>query len=204
MVAKLDLKKQYKELYSTSKSTPSLVEVPQQKILAIDGKGDPNTAVSYQQAVETLFPLAYKMKFLAKKELERDYVVMPLEGLWWAEKMSDFTEGKRDNWLWKSFIVQPDFITEKLFAKAVAEVKKKKDPPALDKLCLETLHEGKSVQILHVGPYSDEGPTIEKLHTFAREHGHSFDGHVQKHHEIYLSDMRRVARENLKPFSGSL
>jgi hypothetical protein len=147
---------------------------------------------------ETLFPVAYKTKFLAKKELGQDYVVMPLEGLWWAESMDTFTIGSRDDWQWKIFIVQPDFITSQLVEAAQAEVKKTKNPPALDKLCFETLHEGMCVQILHVGPYADEGPTIEKLHTFAGESDYCFDGLVQRHHEIYLSDMRRTAPEKLK------
>ncbi len=198
MAAKIDLKKQYKELYSASQKKVALVEVPEQKILSIDGKGDPNTSIAFKEGVETLFPVAYKTKFLAKKELGQDYVVMPLEGLWWAENMDTFTTGSRDDWQWKIFIVQPDFITRQLVEAAQAEVKNKKNPPALDKLCFETLHEGMCVQILHVGPYADEGKTIEKLHTFARENDYSFDGVVQRHHEIYLSDMRRTAPEKLK------
>lgn len=198
MVAKIDLKKQYRELYAASPEKAVLVDVPEQKILAIDGKGDPNTSPAFQQGVETLFPVAFKTKFLSKKELGRDYVVMPLEGLWWADDMADFTTDNRENWLWRLFIVQPDFISSELIEAARTEVKHKKNPPALDKLCFETLHEGTSVQILHVGPYADEGPTIDRLHSFAREQNCSFDGLVQKHHEIYLSDMRRTAPEKLR------
>jgi hypothetical protein len=198
MVAKIDLKKQYRELYSASPKRVVLVDVPEQKILSISGKGDPNTSPAFQQGVEALFPVAFKTKFLSKKELGRDYVVMPLEGLWWAEDMAKFTTADRDNWQWKIFIVQPDFITSDFIEAARAEVKQKKNPPALDKLCFETLHEGPSVQILHVGPYAEEGSTIERLHGFAREQNCSFDGLVQKHHEIYLSDMRRTAPEKLR------
>ena len=134
MAAKIDLKKQYRELYSASQKKVTLVEVPEQKILSIDGKGDPNTSIAFKEGVEALFPVAYKTKFLAKKELGQDYVVMPLEGLWWAESMDTFTTGSRDDWQWKIFIVQPDFITSQFVEAAQAEVKKKKNPPALDKL----------------------------------------------------------------------
>jgi hypothetical protein len=121
-----------------------------------------------------------------------------MEGLWWAEDMKDFNTGNRDNWQWKIFIVQPDFITSHLIEAALKDIRQKKNPSALDKLCFETLHEGKSVQILHVGPYDKEGPDIERLHTFARENNYSFDGLVQRHHEIYLSDMRRTSPEKLR------
>ncbi len=193
MTIKLDLKKELKELYSAPKTKPSFVEVPQQQIIEIDGTGDPNSAASYQQAIETLFPVAFKIKFLAKSEIGKDYVVMPLEGLWWAEDMAKFSLENKDNWLWKSFIVQPDFIDETIFAKAVDEVRKKKNLPAIDKIRFESLHEGTAVQILHIGPYSEEESTIETLHKFTEENNLSFDGKIQKHHEIYLSDVRRVA-----------
>ena len=198
MNKKIDLKKQYRELYSASFKKVALVDVPEQNILSIDGKGDPNTSRAFQEGVEALFPVAFKTKFLAKKELARDYVVMPLEGLWWADDMSDFTTANRDNWQWKIFIVQPDFITSHIIEAARVEVQQKKILPALEKLCFETLHEGTSVQILHVGPYTEEGPTIDRLHAFAREKNCSFDGFVQKHHEIYLSDMRRTVPEKLR------
>ncbi len=194
---KIDLKKEYKDLYSATK-TPKLVDVPEQKIIYIDGKGDPNTATSFTEAMETLFPMAFTIKFLSKNELKQDYVVMPSEALWWAEDMDDFILAKKDNWLWRSFIVQPDCITRDLFDLAKETVKKKKNPPALDKLRFESLSEGHSAQIMHIGPYSEEAPTIEKLHTFIQDQGFTFDGLVQKHHEIYLSDMRRVAPEKLK------
>jgi len=198
MNKKIDLKKQYRELYSASPEKVALVNVPEQKILSIDGKGDPNTSPAFQQGVEALFPVAFKTKFLSKKELGLDYVVMPLEGLWWADEMTDFTTSDRDNWQWKIFIVQPDFITSRMIEAARAEVKQKKNPPALEKFSFETLHEGTSVQILHIGPYAEEGPTIDRLHAFARENNFSFDGRIQKHHEIYLSDMRRTAPEKLR------
>lgn len=198
MAEKLDMKKQFKHLYSASKVKPAIVEVPQQRIISIDGIGDPNTALSYKAAVETLFPLAFKIKFIAKKELGKDYVVMPLEGLWWAQDMSRFSLENKENWLWKIFIVQPDCIDKALCESAVKMVAKKKDLPALEKIRLETLSEGKSVQIMHIGPYAEEAPTIEKLHAFARDQGFSFNGLQQKHHEIYLSDVRRAAPEKLK------
>lgn len=197
MAAKIDLKKQFKDLYTAS-NTPKIVEVPEQRIICIDGKGDPNTAASFTEAMETLYPVAFTIKFLSKNELERDYVVMPPEALWWADDMSDFTKANKDNWFWTSFIVQPNFIDKNLFDTAIAEVKKKKNPPALDKLRFESINEGHSAQIIHIGPYNEEAPTINKLHRFIHDNGYSFDGLKEKHHEIYLSDMRRVAPEKLR------
>ncbi len=197
MATKIDLKKELKELYSATKK-PKLVEVPKQKIISIDGQGDPNTSDSFRQAMETLFPVAFTMKFLSKKELERDYVVMVSECLWWAENMNDFTLGNKDDWLWRSFIVQPDFITQGIFDTAIGQVRKKKDPPALDKLQFTTINEGLSAQIMHIGPYSEEAPSIKKLHQYIHDNGYTFDGLKEKHHEIYLSDMRRIAPEKLR------
>ena len=197
-VDKLDLKKEFKELYKVSDKAPVVVDVPLLKIISIEGKGNPNTSLEFKNAVEALFPVAFKIKFASKKELGKDYTVMPLEGLWWTEDMNEFSIENKDNWLWKVFIVQPDFITEDMFESSIEEVKKKKDLLSISKLRFETFSEGLSVQVLHVGSYDDEPKTVKMLHDFIAERGYSFDGLVQKHHEIYLSDMRKTASEKLK------
>lgn len=195
MPTKIDFKKELKELYAPSAKEISVVKVPKLNFLSIEGKGDPNTSQEYKEAVEALFPVAFKIKFTVKKELGQDYAVMPLEGLWWAADMNKFSANDKNAWLWESLIMQPSFITQKIFQKAVDEVKAKKDLPGLAKIKFITLEEGFSAQILYVGSYSEEKNTIEKLHAFIKEKGGSL---TQKHHEIYLSDPRKTAPEKLK------
>jgi hypothetical protein len=197
---KVDLKKENKKLYNPSTKDVSLVDVPEMKFLMIDGKGDPNTSPQYQNAMETLFPVSYKVKFISKKDKSQDYVVMPLEGLWWVDDMENFSIEDKTSWFWTAMIRQPEFITKKIINQAIGEVKEKKNPPAISKIRIETLKEGLSAQIMHMGPYSEEGPTVEKLHNFISEKGYKFDGSIpgQKHHEIYISDMRRTKPEKLK------
>jgi hypothetical protein len=192
-----DWKKELKHLYNPSAKEFVLVDVPSLQFLMIDGQGDPNTAAEYSQALEALYPLAYTLKFMSKRELNRDYAVPPLEGLWWAADMDVFTvRADRDAWQWMMMIMTPAWITQGQFERAVDEVRRKKNPAALDKVRLETFHEGLSVQIMHVGPYSAEGPTIARLHgEFLPQNGLVETG---KHHEIYLSDPRRSAPEKLK------
>jgi hypothetical protein len=199
-MAKIDLKKENKELYNPSKKEPSIVEVPEMKFLMIDGQGDPNTSKEYREAMETLFPVSYKTKFISKREKSQDYVVMPLEGLWWVHNMEDFSIEDKGNWKWTAMIRQPNFISKSIIKEAIKEVKEKKNPAALSKIRYETLEEGLSAQIMHIGPYSEEGPTVENLHNFIHEKGYEFDGSKpgEKHHEIYLSDMRRTKPERLK------
>jgi hypothetical protein len=199
-MAKLDLKKESKELYNPSKKEVSMVEVPEMKFLMMDGKGDPNTSQEYQDAMEALFPVSYKVKFMSKKENSQDYVVMPLEGLWWVNNMEDFTIEDKTGWKWTVMIRQPDFITKTMINNVIKELDDAKDLPALPKLRLEKFNEGMAAQIMHIGPYSEEGPTVEKLHSYIQEHGHEFDGSKpgEKHHEIYISDMRRTKPERLK------
>jgi len=195
-MSKVDFKKELKHLYRPSAKSPLLVDVPPMQYLMVDGHGDPNMAPEYAAAVEALYAVAYKIKFLSKKELERDYVVPPLEGLWWAEDMETFsTNLEKSAWDWTMMIMQPEWISHELFERAVREVGKKKDLPALPGLRLESYHEGPSAQVMHVGPYDAEGPTIAGLHTFIEEQGHELHG---KHHEIYLSDPRRVAPAKMK------
>ena len=174
-----------------------MVDVPPMKFLMVDGHGDPNTAREYQEVVEALYAVAYKLKFMSKKDLGKDYVVPPLEGLWWAEDMGTYSL-RRDKsaWDWTMMIMQPDWITQEMFEKAQGLVRKQKGLPALAKLRLATYREGLSVQIMHVGSYDDEGPTLSKMHKqFIPANGYQEAG---KHHEVYLSDPRKVAPEKLK------
>jgi hypothetical protein len=190
-VEKIDFKKELKHLFNPPSREPVLIEIPPINYLMIDGRGDP-IAKEAQEAIETVYPVAYTIKFTYKKAREIDYGVMPLEGLWWADDMSSFTNSNRDAWKWTYMIMQPDFITPEIYKEALAEVKKKKSLPAIKKIRFETLNEGLAAQVMHIGPFSAEGPTVEKLHTFIRNKGYSFDGLRQKHHEIYLSDIRKI------------
>ena len=186
---KIDIKKDLKSLYQPSAKAVALVEVPTMNYLMIDGEGDPNTSKSYAEAIETLFAVAYAVKFQIKRSQEIDYGVMPLEGLWWADDMAAFATGDKSKWKWTAMIMQPPFVTAEIVAAAVADVKKKKNPTAIAKVRFEPLSEGTCAQTLHVGPFSEEGPTIEKVHEFIRTRG-TLAG---KHHEIYLSDIRKAA-----------
>jgi hypothetical protein len=195
-MSKIDFKKELKHLYRPSPKEFVVVDVPPMNFLMIDGHGDPNTAQEYQDAVEALYAVSYKLKFTSKKELGKDYVVPPLEGLWWAEDMEAFTAARdKSAWDWTMMIMQPEWITQEMVEEAVKQVEKK-GLPALSQLYLETYREGLAVQILHIGSYDDEGPTIAKMHhEFMPENGYE---PVGKHHEIYLSDPRKVAPEKLK------
>jgi len=168
--------------------------------LMIDGEGNPNTSQEYQDSIEALFSVSFKVKFISKKEKAQDYVVMPLEGLWWAENMEDFSIKDKSGWKWTAMVRQPDFITKDMIEKAIEEVEKKKNPPAISKIKFESLHEGLSAQIMHIGSYSEEESMIEKLHNFIEENGYEFNGSMlgEKHHEIYVSDVRRIKPEKLK------
>lgn len=196
-MAKTDFKKALKHLYQPSKSAFSLLEVPPMRFLMIDGRGDPNTAPAYEAAVQALFSVAYTLKFMSKNGLGKDYVVPPLEGLWWANDMEAFTN-KRDKsqWLWTMMIMVPDWIPDDMAAQAQAAAGEKKELPALPKMQCECYDEGLAVQILHIGPYDEEGPVLDEMHTeFLPANNLVFNG---KHHEIYLSDPRRVAPDKLK------
>jgi len=192
---KLDLKKQYRQLYSPSAKKPEIVEVPPLSYIMVDGHGDPNTAPAYGEAIQTLYSLSYTLKFHIKKTLGRDYGVMGLEGLWWIPDMSKFTSSPKSDWDWTMMILQPDFITPALFEEAKQLVRAKNKAAPVDTARLEAYSEGTAVQIMYFGAYADEGPTIASLHQFAFDQGYSLHG---KHHEIYLSDPRRVAPEKLK------
>lgn len=193
---KIDYKKQLKHLYGPSAKKVEIVDVPQMHFLMVDGEGDPNTAKSFSDAIEALYPLSYTLKFMVKQGKKGvDYGVLPLEALWWADDMSAFATGKKDAWKWTVMIMQPEFITLKMVKEATEEVERRKKPVSLPLVRFETFKEGKAAQIMHIGPFSEEGPTIEKVHSFIENNGSRRMG---KHHEIYLSDIRRAAPEKWK------
>jgi len=171
-----------------------LVDVPDLRYLMVDGHGDPNTSPAFTEAVETLYPVAYAVKFASKRELGRDYVVPPLEGLWWAEDMETFTAARdKTRWDWTLMMLVPDGIGPDVVAAAIERVGAKARPARLDDLRLETLSEGLCVQTLHVGSFDDEAGVLDRMHhEFVPENGLRMVG---THHEIYLSDFRRVAPE---------
>lgn len=193
---KIDHKKQLKHLYSPSAKKVEIVDVPQMNFLMIDGEGDPNTSKSFSDAIEALYPLSYTLKFMIKKgQMGIDYCVMPLEGLWWADDMSAFTTGNKDAWKWTLMIMQPEVVTPEMVKEAMEEVQRKKKPVSLPLVRFEAFKEGKAAQIMHIGPFSEEGPNIEKVHSFIESNG---SHRIGKHHEIYLSDIRRAAPEKWK------
>jgi len=189
------LKKELKELYNPSTKRVVIVEVPKMNFLMIDGSGDPNTSQEYKDAVEALFSLSYTIKFMIKKTKAVDYAVMPLEGLWWVDDMSKFNVTSKDDWKWTAMIMQPAQVTEYIVAKQIEELKKKKNLLGLSKIRFDSFHESTSAQIMYIGAYAEEGPTIKKIHEFINNNHGALEG---KHHEIYLSDPRRAAKEKLK------
>ncbi|WP_370574200.1 GyrI-like domain-containing protein [Methanomethylovorans sp.] len=195
-ITTIDLKKELKQLYSPSAKEVSVVEVPPMSYLMINGMGDPNTSKEYTESIEALYAMSYALKFLVKKSADpTDYIVMPLEGLWWADNMAKFCLENKDTWKWTSMIMQPSFVTEAMVSQALEQVEIKQDLSALSKMRFEKYDEGLSAQIMHVGPYSAETPIILKLHRFIEENGYSLRG---KHHEIYLSDPGKTAPDKLK------
>lgn len=190
----LDLKKTYKTLFSAPATAPILVDVPPLSYLMLDGQGDPNTSPAYEAAVQTLYSVAYTLRFALKKAAVLDYTVPPLEGLWWAKDMGAFLAADREAWQWTMMILTPEAVTREWFDKARAEARAK-GAPAIERLRLETYAEGLSAHIMHIGPYAAEAPTIERLHAFIAAEGYAPAG---KHHEIYLGDPRRTAAEKLK------
>lgn len=192
---KVDLKKEL-DCYRARAGELRVVDVPPLQYLMVDGHGDPNTSQQYADALAALYPVAYALKFASRRELDRDYTVMPLEALWWADDMTAFTTGRdKSRWQWTAMILTPDWITDSLVDTAVTAVRARSDPAALDRVRLATLEEGRCVQTLHLGPYDAEGPVLERLHALIADSGLQRTG---KHHEIYLGDPRRVAPERLR------
>ncbi len=197
-----DFKKEYKNLY-LPKDKPVLIEVPPMTFIMVDGSGDPNNNQDYQQSIELLYALSYAIKMSHKKGKEPsgffEYVVPPLEGLWWIDE-GEFSLTERDNWLWTSLIRQPDFVTPEVFAWACDEVKAKKPDLPVEKARLEVFEEGLCVQIMHIGPYSTEPETMKKIEAFLVEQDlqDKVPTGEGKHHEIYLSDPRKAKPETMK------
>lgn len=186
---KIDLKKELKHLYRASAKEVVEVDVPAFNYLMIDGAGDPNMSRGYAEAVEALFSVSYTAKFMVKKGPQaKDYAVMPLEGLWWADDMSTFSVDDKPDWKWTMMIMQPGFVAAALIEAAMAEVRRKKALPGLDRIRLEAFTEGRCAQLLHIGPFTEEGPSVERVHQY-------IDSRSQRrgrHHEIYLSDIRKA------------
>jgi hypothetical protein len=194
---KVDYKKTLKHLYRPSAKKVEFVDVPKMNFLMIDGQGNPNESSEFQQAMEALFPMAYTLKFMAKEQ-GSDYVVPPLEALWWADDMTAFCEDRRDEWKWTVMIMQPECITQKMADDAMEKVRQKSNPPAPSLMRFEAFAEGRCAQTMHIGPFENEGPTIERVQAFITENGGKLR---DKHHEIYLSDIRRAAPEKWKTVS---
>ena len=198
-MAKKDLSKELQALYFPSPKEPVAVKVPKMNFITVDGQGDPNTCKEFQEAIGALYSVAYTAKFTLKKRAkEKDFGVMPLEALWWVPGGKNFLTATKNEWLWKAMIMVPKQVTQKVVEEAMEQLKKRgkdKELPGLRRLKLEEFDEGLSAQIMHIGPYSAERPTIEKLHNFIAEKGCKMRG---RHHEIYLGDPRRSKPEKLK------
>ena len=191
---KVDLKKELKNLYNPSSKEVTVVDVPAMNFLLVNGEGAP-TSPQYREAIEALFTISYTLKFMVKKGKGIDYAVMPLEGLWWVDDMTKFSADRKDEWKWTAMIMQPKYVTAEDIKVAVEHVKTKKNPAALTKVRFESFKEGPAAQIMYVGPFSAEGPTIAKIHAHIQKSGHVLSG---KHHEIYLNNPATTAPEKLK------
>ena len=195
-MSKVDYKKEFGTFYKARAGQPVLVDVPPLQYLMIDGDGGPDSK-AFGDALEALYPVAYTLKFLCKKAPGGiDFGVMPLEGLWWADDMDDFVLRHKDRWKWTLLIMQPDVVSAELFDLAVAQVRAKKNPTALAKLRFESFSEGRAAQVLHVGSYSDEGPTIQALHAIHRGPGPSALGQTPRDLPERRSPDRAGAAEN--------
>lgn len=196
MTEKTDFKRTL-DAYQARRGKFRLVDVPTMQYLMVDGRGDPNTSPDFDRAVRALYPVAYKLKFASKRDLDQDYVVPPLEGLWWADDMDSFTAARdKSRWDWTMMIMTPDWIDHAMFAAAVERAGAENRPQGLDDVRLETLHEGRCVQTLHVGPFDDEAAVLAQLHEeFVPDNELRLTG---KHHEIYLTDFRRTAPDRLR------
>lgn len=191
---KLDFRTERKDLYAPSAKEFSVVDVPEFDFLMVDGHGDPNTSPLYAEAVEALYALSYTAKFASKQQFELDYAIAPLEGLWDSARMESFIDRSKDEWSWTMMIRQPTWLTPELWDAARTKLAKKK-LPALERVRLESFAEGTAVQIMHIGSYDDEAPTIARMHEWIAANGHAERG---RHHEIYIGDPRRSAPEKLK------
>ncbi|WP_454083746.1 GyrI-like domain-containing protein [Georgenia sp. Marseille-Q6866] len=191
--SRTDLKKTF-DGYQARRGEFRVLEIPELRYLMVDGHGDPNTAPAFSAAVETLYPVAYALKFASKEQLGRDYVVPPLEGLWWANDMEAFTSARdKSQWDWTLLLLVPDWVPTSLAHDTVEQVRTTKRPALIDELRVAPLAEGTCVQTLHVGSFDEEAPVLDRLHREVLP-GRGLRP-TGTHHEIYLSDMRRVAPE---------
>ncbi len=193
MPEKIDLYKTHKAEYAAKKD-PALVTIGPAKYLTIDGKGEPG-GEAFQASVAALYGVAYTIKMTRKFAGDQDYKVCALEGQWWVPNPCDWMNQPRDSWEWKLMIRVPEFITAGDLKAAVVQLKKRGKGAGADQVRLETIREGRSVQVLHVGPYAAEPETVARMHDFVRAQGLQVRG---KHHEIYLNDPRRVPAERLR------
>ena len=190
----LDLFKAHKAEYA-AKRTAAVVDTRPARYLAVAGRGEPG-GEAFQAAIGALYSVAFTIKMTRKFAGKGDYKVCPLEALWWGGRSAqDFLALPRDEWQWKLLIRTPDFIEAADLKAAQSALREKRKPPGFEKVRLETLDEGRCVQILHVGPYADEPASVAQMEAFAREQGLKFRG---RHHEVYLSDPRRAAPERLR------
>ncbi len=190
-----DPKRALKDLYAPKNTTWALVDVPEQQFIAIDGRGNPNTAPEYTRAVEALYAVAYTVKFASKRD-GQDFVVGPLEGLWWADDPTAFTVSAKDSWQWTMIVSQPDWVTQDMIEEAKATASAKKKLPAIGDVRRLVLHEGPCAQAMHIGSYDDEAPLLAELHDrFMAAHGLDFGG---LHHEVYLGDPRKTEPGKLR------
>lgn len=195
--SKIDFKKTL-DSYRAKTGEFRVLNVPELQYLMIDGSGDPNTSPEYVAALEALYPVAYKLKFSSKRDLGRDYVVPPLEGLWWAEDMTSFTAARdKSRWIWTMMLLVPEWLDRAAFDAAVAQVAAAKVAPRrLGEVRFEILAESRCVQTLHLGSYDDEAPVLARMHDeFIPSQGLIMTG---RHHEVYLSDARKVAPAKLR------
>lgn len=197
-----DYKKEYKEFYMP-KNKPGIVDVPTMNYIAVRGKGDPNEENGeYKKSIELLYGVAYTIKMSYKGNYKIDgyfdYVVPPLEGFWWQNGVDGIDYAHKENFEWISLIRLPDFVTQKDFEWAIAEATKKKKTD-FSKVEFLTYNDGLCVQCMHIGSYDDEPATVAAMHEYAVENGYELDiTESRYHHEIYLSDARKVAPEKLK------
>lgn len=193
MVEKLDFKKTLKQLYNPSLNGFHIVDVPAMNFLMVNGKGDPNISLEYQQAIEALYGISYGIKFALKSQ-GYDHVIPPMEGLWWMEDVNEFSRANIARWQWTMMIMQPEWVTRDTVERESARLIKKKDNLSHVRIQYERLIEGSAVQILFIGAYADEAPVIAKMHAFIKSNGYQTNG---KHHEIYLNDVRKTSAEKL-------
>jgi len=194
MTHKIDLKKTHKDLF-TARQAPKFVDVPPLRYFMIDGRGAPESD-AFQEAIQALYSTAYTLKFALKKAGRTDFVVAPLEALWWSDDPRAFDENRRDRWRWTAMVMQPEHVGDADLGTALAELQRKGiRNPAHERLRLDSLEEGRAAQLLYVGPYNEMGPSVAALNTFAATAGYPADG---RHHDISLADPRRTAPETLK------